>query len=41
VCGGWLKECRAVFARFEKTAINYAGMIKMAMIGRYLRLLVG
>ena len=38
---GWLKECRAVFARFEKTAINYAGMVKMAMIQRYLRLLVG
>ena len=36
---GWLKECRAVFARFEKTAINYAGMVKMAMIQRYLRLL--
>ena len=36
---GWLKECRAVFARFDKTAINYAGMVKMAMIGRYLRLL--
>lgn len=36
---GWLKECRAVFARFEKTAINYAGMIKMAFIQRYLKLL--
>ena len=36
---GWLKECRAVFARFDKTAINYAGMVKMAMIGRYLQLL--
>lgn len=36
---GWLKECRAVFARFEKTAINYAGMIKMAIIQRYLNLL--
>jgi transposase len=38
---GWLKECRAVFARFEETAINCAGMVKMAMIGRYLRLLAG
>ncbi len=37
---GWLKECRAVFSRFEKTAINYAGMVKMAFIQRYLRLLV-
>jgi transposase len=36
---GWLKECRAVFSCFEKTAINYAGMVKMAMIQRYLRLL--
>ena len=36
---GWLKECRAVFARFEKTAINYAGMVKMAFIQRYLRTL--
>lgn len=36
---GWLKECRAVFARFEKTAINYAGMIKMAFIQRYLKIL--
>ena len=36
---GWLKECRAVFARFEKTAINYAGMVKMAFIQRYLKIL--
>lgn len=36
---GWLKECRAVFARFEKTAINFAGMIKMACIQRYLKIL--
>lgn len=36
---GWLKECRCVFARFEKTAINFAGMIKMAIIQRYLKIL--
>lgn len=36
---GWLKECRCVFARFEKTAINFAGMIKMALIQRYLKIL--
>jgi transposase len=36
---GWLKECRSVFARFEKTAINFSGMIKMAFIQRYLKLL--
>lgn len=35
---GWLKECRRVFSRFEKTAINFGGMIKMAFIERYLRL---
>ena len=37
---GWLKECRCVFSRFEKTAINFAGMIKMACIQRYLKILV-
>ncbi len=36
---GWLKECRRVFSRYEKTAKNYAGMIRMAFIQRYLRLL--
>jgi transposase len=35
---GWLKECRRIFARFEKTAKNFGGMIKMAFIQRYLRL---
>lgn len=35
---GWLKECRRVFSRFEKTAINFAGMITMAIIQRYLRM---
>ena len=35
---GWLKENRRIFSRFEKTAKNYAGMIKMAFIHRYLRL---
>jgi transposase len=27
---GWLKESRRVFSRFEKTATNFAGMLKMA-----------
>ncbi len=36
---GWLKECRCVFARYEKTAINFCGMIKMAFIQRYLKML--
>jgi transposase len=35
---GWLKECRRVFSRFEETAKNFGGMIKMAFIARYLRL---
>lgn len=35
---GWLKECRRVFSRFEKTAINYCGIIKMAIIQRYLKI---
>lgn len=35
---GWLKEARRIFARFEKTALNFGGFIKMAFIERYLRL---
>ncbi len=35
---GWLKESRRVFSRFEKTALNFVGMIEMAFIHRYLRL---
>lgn len=37
---GWLKECRRIFARYEKTAKNFGGMIRMAFIQRYLRLAV-
>jgi len=37
---GWLKECRRIFSRFEKTAKNFAGMIRMAFIQHYLRLAV-
>jgi transposase len=36
---GWLKESRRVLTRFEKTAKNYLGMIKIAFIHRYFRLL--
>ena len=36
---GWLKECRRVFSRFEKTAKNFGGMIKAAFIQRYFRIL--
>jgi transposase len=35
---GWLKEGRRVFSRFEKTAKNFGGMVKMAFIQRYLRM---
>lgn len=38
-CVSWLKECRAVATRFEKLAQHYLGMVKLAMIQRYLRLL--
>lgn len=37
---GWMKECRRVFSRFEKTAKNFAGMVRVAFIQRYLRLAV-
>ena len=36
---GWLKESRRVFSRFEKTAINFGGMLKLAFIRRYFRLM--
>lgn len=35
-CIGWLKENRRVAIRYEKLAINYLGMLKLAMIQRYL-----
>ena len=38
-CVGWLKECRRILTRFEKLAVSYLGMLKLAMIERYLRLL--
>ncbi len=34
---GWLKECRRVFSRFEKTAKNFGGMIKLSFIQHYLK----
>jgi transposase len=36
---GWLKESRRILTRFEKTAKNYAGFLKLAFIHRFLRLL--
>ncbi len=38
-CVGWLKECRRIGTRFEKLAVNFHGMLHLAMIGRYLKLL--
>lgn len=35
---GWLKESRRIMTRFEKTAMNFGGMVKLAFIDRYLRL---
>lgn len=35
---GWLKECRRVGTRFEKLAINFLAMVKLAMVRRALRL---
>jgi transposase len=35
---GWLKECRRLFARYEKTALNFLGFIKMGFVHYYLRL---
>lgn len=34
---GWIKTCRRVFSRFEKTATNFLGMIQLAFIQRYLK----
>jgi transposase len=36
---GWLKECRRICTRFEKLAANFLGMLKMAFIQRYLKLM--
>jgi transposase len=38
-CIGWLKECRSVATRYEKLALHYLGMVELAIIERYLRLL--
>lgn len=38
-CVGWLKECRRIGTRFDKLAVNFQGMVTLAMIGRYLKIL--
>jgi transposase len=39
-CIGWLKECRSVATRYEKLAVHYLGMVHLAIIERYIKLLV-
>lgn len=36
---GWLKECRRIATRFEKLAVNFLAMLKIAIVERYLRLM--
>lgn len=38
-CVGWLKENRRIGTRFEKLAVNFHGMLQLAIIKRYFRLL--
>lgn len=38
-CIGWLKTCRRIATRFEKLALTFLAMIKLAIIRRYLELL--
>lgn len=38
-CVGWLKENRRIGTRYEKLAVNFHGMLQLAMIKRYLRML--
>lgn len=38
-CVGWLEECRRIATRYEKLAVNYLAMLKVAMLQRYLRLM--
>jgi len=38
-CIGWLKHNRRLGTRYEKLAVHYLSMVKLAFISRYLRLL--
>ena len=38
-CVGWLKENRRLATRYEKLAVNYLAVVKLAMLRRCLRLL--
>jgi transposase len=37
-CINWLKECRRIATRFEKLAVNFLAMVKVAILQRYLRI---
>lgn len=37
-CISWLKECRRLATRFEKLAVNFLAMIKVAILERYLKI---
>jgi transposase len=36
-CVGWLKQARRVGTRFEKLALTFLAMLKLSILGRYLR----
>jgi len=36
-CVGWLKQARRIATRYEKLAVNFLAMLKLAMIQRYFR----
>lgn len=38
-CVGWLKEHRSLATRYDKLAVNYLALVKLAFIRRYLHLL--
>jgi transposase len=38
-CVGWLKELRRIGTRFEKLAVNFHGMLQLAMINRYFKIM--
>jgi transposase len=38
-CVNWMKENRRLGTRYEKLAVNFLAMAKLAMIRRYLRVL--
>lgn len=34
---GWLKQARRVAVRYERLAVRYLGVLKLAMIRQYLK----